>query len=221
MEGKALTFLQRRGVISTELQFRIMKLQRDGSGDPFFKCPAGCGRLLVDSKARADVHTDKRNELAVTVVVERCPCGAGVCVQCHKHVGDDKMERHDCPAIAAIAAAEEALSLKLLDKVAKKCPRCGMYVQKNGGCDYMMCGTHTHGNLRDAIRNGGCGHSFKWSDLKPVTTFFHNHKGESVNGDPAAMYPEEIKQLKIEFGLAIAEEGPGSDGGSSISGDAS
>jgi hypothetical protein len=34
----------------------------------------------------------------------------------------------------------------------KKCPGCGEYIEKNGGCDHMRC---------------RCGYNFWWSTRKP------------------------------------------------------
>jgi len=60
IEDTALTFLQRRGVITKDLQFRFMKQQqqsnkikterKDGT-EGFFKCPAKCGNYLIAEKA--------------------------------------------------------------------------------------------------------------------------------------------------------------------------
>lgn len=91
-----------------------------------------------------------------------------------------------------------------------------MFVVKDGGCDFMMCGTSAHGKLYDAISNGGCGHNFSWSSGKPAPTFFRNLKGERVTGDPAEMYPAEIKALKKKLGIkppAFTPQAPKSGGG--------
>ena len=34
----------------------------------------------------------------------------------------------------------------------------------------MMCGTHAHGRLADALAHGGCGHLFYWDSLEPANT---------------------------------------------------
>ena len=52
----------------------------------------------------------------------------------------------------------------------KPCPNCGMMIEKNEGCDYMMCGTTSHGSLAKAIANGGCGYMFSWNTGKPIKT---------------------------------------------------
>ena len=44
----------------------------------------------------------------------------------------------------------------------KHCPNCGAFIQKNDGCNIMMCGTTAHGRLADALAHGGCGHLFHW-----------------------------------------------------------
>lgn len=81
---------------------------------------------------------------------------------------------------------------------------CGRVPAADPGCNFMMCGTQTHGNLRDAIRNGGCGYSFRWHNGQPSSTFFTNLQGKKVTGNPALMYPNEIKQLRQEYGIAIS-----------------
>lgn len=47
IEGKALSFLEKKGVIDKEFLFRFMKLQKE-SESLFFKCPAKCGNFLSE-----------------------------------------------------------------------------------------------------------------------------------------------------------------------------
>ena len=54
IEDSTLTFLQRSGVISRELQFRFMQQQARGSEGPlFFRCPAKCGNHLLWEKVKS------------------------------------------------------------------------------------------------------------------------------------------------------------------------
>ena len=84
---------------------------------------------------------------------------------------------HECPKNAgekdgvsvAARAAEDASTLALLSSIGKACPCCGNFIEKNEGCDVMMCGDSAHGYLAKALQNGGCGASFKWSTLKLKT----------------------------------------------------
>lgn len=198
VEGKALTFLERHGVIDKALQFRLMRLQTREEEELFFQCPApGCSELLVQTKPQLTLHGSK-----VVVRIDRCPCGAAVCVGCHQVVADGETTQHECP-VASADTSGDAASLLLMQSIGKKCPRCRMYVMKNGGCDYMMCGTRAHGKLADAIRNGGCGHCFSWKTGKPAPTFFINLEGAKVTGDAAAMYPAEIAALRAELGIVV------------------
>ena len=43
---------------------------------------------------------------------------------------------------------------------------CNLFIEKNEGCQWMICGTAAHGKLADALRNGGCGIAFEWTKLK-------------------------------------------------------
>merc|ERR1712225_105490 len=69
---------------------------------------------------------------------------------------------HVCPLERHVDTKVDKASAKLMSKVCKPCPNCGVMVQKNDGCDMMMCGTVAHGSMRDAVRNGGCGFQFDW-----------------------------------------------------------
>ena len=71
---------------------------------------------------------------------------------------------------------------------------------KNAGCDYMMCGTHTHGSILQAIRNGGCGHQFFWSSLKPASTFYIGINGERRSG----AISEEYRMQATEKGILVS-----------------
>ena len=237
IEGKALSFLEEHGVVDRLLMFRFLKLQHEAAEAAFFECPAKCGNLLLDVEPSLVLVKD-----TLRVQVERCPCGRGVCVSCHQLVPDDKMVSHTCPKGKAPDMASQMATLALMRSIGKKCPKCSMFVIKNGGelgrtshtlqlpmdcrprrgrvcdrrwrsrevpvpcppipgCDFMMCGTVAHGKLRDAIRNGGCGYSFSWNSGKAISTFFINVEGKKVTGNPATMYPQQIKKLRKEYGI--------------------
>ena len=55
-----------------------------------------------------------------------------------------------------------------------------MFIMKNAGCDVMMCGDKAHGDLRKAIRNGGCGLTFMWSSMKYIEDNITNLNGQRV-----------------------------------------
>jgi len=67
------------------------------------------------------------------------------------------------------------------------------------GC--VLSREQAHGKLHDAIRNGGCGFSFSWSTGKAAATSFHNLANVQVTGNPATMYPTEIKELRRTLGI--------------------
>ena len=107
------------------------------------------------------------------------------------------MLTHDCDKMKANAEMDKA-SLAILQKNAKACPNCGAWVQKTGGCDTMMCGTHSHGSIVTAIRNGGCGHQFAWSSLQPCSTFYTGIYGERRSGKISKEY--RLKAMEYVFG---------------------
>ena len=62
----------------------------------------------------------------------------------------------------------------------------------------MMCGTNSHGSILQAILNGGCGHQFFWSSLKPASTFYHGINGERRSGTISKEY--RMQAMKKVFG---------------------
>ena len=62
----------------------------------------------------------------------------------------------------------------------------------------MMCGTHSHGSIIKAIQNGGCGHQFAWSTLKPCSTFYKGIHGEKRNGTISKEY--RLQAMEHVFG---------------------
>ena len=110
-----------------------------------------------------------------------CKCGTLVCVKCHVKLDENSWKKHKCNQGNG-GAKMDAKTLATLRKNAKQCPNCQGWVQKSDGCDTMMCGTNSHGSILQAIRNGGCGHQFYWSSLKPASTFYTGINGERRNG---------------------------------------
>ena len=198
--GKAMTFLERRGIITKEFQFRFMRKQEEEEGPSFFECPWKCGNFLIDVKP---TYVLKGGD--VLTRVERCPCKKGVCVQCHQKVEDSKIESHKCPDKNRSQAQDDVATLAWMKKVGKKCPNCSMFLVKNAGCDVMMCGDKAHGDLRRAIKNGGCGQCFYWSSLKRMEDTVTNLNGQRIRCDPPKKYATEIAAYKKKNGLVLTD----------------
>ena len=75
--------------------------------------------------------------------------------------------------LAADPRAAERASEELIRNSTKPCPRCGRRIEKNDGCNEMICGKNTdgHGSIN------GCGHVFCWICLKP----WEGHRGTYFN----------------------------------------
>jgi hypothetical protein len=200
--GKAMTFLQRHGIVTKEFQFRFMRKQTEQEGNSFFACPGKCGNYLVD----ADPTYVLRSSGEVATKIEKCPCGQGVCLQCHEAVPDKKIESHTCPSDKRSRAHDDVATLELMKKLGKKCPNCNMFIVKNSGCDVMMCGDKAHGDLRRAIKNGGCGQTFYWTSLKTFEDTITNLNGKRVRCNPPKKYKNEILAYKKKIGINISAE---------------
>ena len=90
--------------------------------------------------------------------------GALVCSRCKALVPARDERSHVCKDAPV---ADDAAARSMMARIGKKCPACGMFIEKNEGCSTMMCGTDAHGRMEDALRNGGCGHEFNWLDMTP------------------------------------------------------
>merc|ERR1712188_55307 len=97
---------------------------------------------------------------------------------------------HKCPVLDAarkqasekekgvnINAVDDA-TMKTLKKIGKKCPACGMFIEKNAGCHVMNCGTHAHGSMEQGLAGGGCGAEFDWNTMKALK---HGSPGNPAN----------------------------------------
>jgi uncharacterized C2H2 Zn-finger protein len=193
IEGPALTFLQRRGVISLELQMRFMKQQSKAcDGELFFACPKkGCGAYLLDQDPEDTMIVVKGKDGHMRRRAKRpgecSQCHSLICVVCHALLeSEEAWKKHDCGFDRADAT--DPATQKLLAKNGKKCPNCGMLVLKRGGCNTMMCGGDSHGSIVKAIQNGGCGHQFNWSNLQPANTYYIGIDGKKRSGTISASY---------------------------------
>jgi hypothetical protein len=78
----------------------------------------------------------------------RCVCGYKYCTKC----GNVSHPGSACPPPQD--------TIRWLEAYAKKCPNCGMALEKNDGCNHFTCSKQV----------GGCGHEFCWLCLKPWGT---------------------------------------------------
>lgn len=209
ISGKAMTFLEKHGVINKEFQFHFMQKQNEDD-TLFFKCPAkNCDLFLIDIDPMFVLKSGK-----VTTRIERCPCGVGVCVECHQLVPEHMFETHVCKKLErfnkdkADKAAEKATE-QYLKKVGKNCPNCNMFIIKNQGCPTMMCGDSAHGDMRKALQNGGCCQSFTWGNLNKISSTITNLKGVREHCDPPVKYKNEIAKYKKDHGLVMTVENTG------------
>ncbi|GAB5356323.1 hypothetical protein AAMO2058_000281000 [Amorphochlora amoebiformis] len=197
--GKALTFLQRRGVISRQLQFRIMKQQMEKGEKEFFECPNGCGNFLIPNAPVFDtkIVQGKTGPVSKTWCKPGvCECGQLFCMLCKATMDSDKVDEHLCADKRNIKMDEK--TKEMMKKLGKPCPNCGNFIEKIGGCDTMMCGGHSHGKIVQAIKNGGCGHQFFWSTGKPASTSYIGWDGKTRSGFISK--EERLKAMEVAFG---------------------
>mmetsp|Transcript_16738 Transcript_16738/g.25184 ORF Transcript_16738/g.25184 Transcript_16738/m.25184 type:complete len:1029 (+) Transcript_16738:23-3109(+) len=218
---ETLTFLERRKVITRDLQFRFLKQElkvqikadekmrkeekekygirneKKEKKRMFFKCPnAKCTKYLKEQDIQytsaiiAAKNGHKRVDRARPGL---CPCGALVCLRCHLLLDVDTAEWHDCSRTGAAKTMDTKTAAEL-KRIGKRCPNCGIAIQKQGGCDIMMCGTKAHGSLATAVANGGCGYQFRWSSLQAVSTTYIGLDGKRKNGIVSA--EERFQALK-------------------------
>jgi len=199
IEQGALVFLERCAVISQDFAFRFLRQQREATTQDlphFFACPSGCGRHLRDQAPEFMIVA--RGETEATgfdriMKLGECPCGARVCVVCHQLAEGPDPETgaysHTCPDLDQAEERDEETQ-KVMEQTGKPCPNCGIFIQHNGGCHIIMCGTETHGRLADALRKGGCGYQFDWHTGQPVNSFYIGLNGlptSNVVGKPKAL----------------------------------
>ena len=220
--GKALAFLRSVGLVDLEFQVQFMRLQ-NGDQDHYFKCPSPtCQNILVDQDPVKVLRDGKQAIRSV----EKCPCGVGVCLLCHSMVNDGEEEKHDleCPMQKRGTKKKgksnenskseddsevddsnnfdaDIETKQMMKKLGKKCPNCSMFIMKNEGCDIMMCGDKAHGDLRRAIRNGGCGQQFRWSTMEKISANIIGPNGERISCDPPVKFATEIALLKKQYGI--------------------
>ncbi len=106
-------------------QFEVLITRTFVSSNPFLRyCQAlGCEFAI------------KANKLEPLLVV--CKCGFESCLQCGEIW-------HDSIACALLknwikSFIEDCESAQWMEKNAKRCPRCAVNIEKNGGCNHMKC----------------------------------------------------------------------------------
>eukprot|EP00948_MAST-09A_sp_MAST-9A-sp1_P002951 g2951.t1 len=119
---KALTFLERRGVITKEFQFRFMKNQNE-SMLVCFPCPSEtCDRILVQSKIKTvgeKIVQGKTGPMirVIKQLVGQCVCGQLLCIECHTKLDEKTAKTHDCTGNKG-AEMDEATK-KAMQKIGK------------------------------------------------------------------------------------------------------
>ena len=82
-----LTFLQRRGVLDKDLQFRFMLRAFKDRGEEFFRCPCAdsCGNWLLKAEP-GEIIEVKGTKIVRENKIGLAPCGAAVCLVCHSEI---------------------------------------------------------------------------------------------------------------------------------------
>ncbi|KAA0155086.1 hypothetical protein FNF31_06154 [Cafeteria roenbergensis] len=91
-----------------------------------------------------------------------CPSGHIFCFGC----GEDGHNPASCSDAAKWRAllADDSMDLKWIQSNCRPCPKCGLTVEKNGGCQFMRCGAHAHAGV--IAKGYGCGFTFCWVCMK-------------------------------------------------------
>ena len=91
----------------------------------------------------------------------------GVALQGRLRVCSGDEWEHNCPLNSKRNVGSEidkaSEEMMKTDRSFRKCPNCTKWLQKSEGCDVMLCGHTSHGSVRTAIDNEGCGFQFSWS----------------------------------------------------------
>lgn len=129
-----MKFIMYPGVMDLYLQLQT-EISMYQSAD-IIECPIGCGYRFIPENPNDTVM--------------KCPkCGERFCLQCkvkwHKWKSCEEYRRLN----RNIAADQAFIQSQLQKGLLRPCPRCGTNVEKNGGCDHMLCKK--------------CGHSYSWS----------------------------------------------------------
>ena len=88
-------------------------------------------------------------------------CGARACVPCDRPYHDGET----CSAYKQRVTQEgNEKSVATIDKTTKPCPQCQVKIQKDGGCDRMICKFKFDGGLEAKANSlaGRCGFRFYW-----------------------------------------------------------
>lgn len=188
VQTPALALLEKRGAITWEFQLQFLR-QHTKDPEESFPCPGGCGAYLVASSPQFMCVAKGEHEhegFRRIIRLGECPCGALMCVRCREVVATDQRGRHEheCPPDKSQTAHDpyEEESVRTMERLGKRCPNCGIFLEMNGGCDIMMCGTEAHGRLERALANGGCGYQFHWETGEPAHSHYIGLNGQQVNG---------------------------------------
>ena len=206
-----LTSLAALGIITREMQYRYLVGQHreaKTSAD-FFLCPRkGCHKFLCNKNKKLlrsweEKTMDGHFCTAMTKWARYkpgiCPCGEFVCMQCKISLDPSEMDSHKC-IIEKTSTSMDPETAAVVRKISRPCPNCNLLVTKNGGCDYMICGTSSHGRILDALRNGGCGFQFSWQTMKAVRTYYTGYNGERRDELMTKEYLKDAKEFYLKMG---------------------
>jgi len=115
----------------------------------------------VDTATRACPHGDCGFVCRYPKGVARdvvCPSGHVFCFACGLE-GHNPASCHDA-ATWRHTLQDDSMDLKWIQSNCRPCPKCGMMIEKNQGCQFMQCGKHAHSGV--IAKGSGCGFQFCW-----------------------------------------------------------
>jgi len=128
-------------------------------------------------------------------------CGYTFCSQCdlapHAPATCEMLRQWQAKDGFLEGSEEELESRKIKHLTTKPCPKCGVPIEKNGGCSHMTCGK----------RQGGCGYEFCWYCLGPYHTSGECNRPKVMGGAGSPINFAQIdKEVANTFlGLRVAE----------------
>eukprot|EP01038_Epipyxis_sp_PR26KG_P009044 gene9044-12194_t len=120
-------------LVTSEIFEKYIRFQNVKSNVNYRECSA-CQKEIIINENLVTKNDNPSKAKSINMILTCSNCGKKTCFE-----HGDAHPNETCQQYIRRVSKEEKATMRIVDKIAKKCPSCHADTEKNGGCNHMTC----------------------------------------------------------------------------------